>query len=421
MNRYKKYFQNPMLIVLVIILLFFTPQAIYSAGESRRRGVVTAIGIDKAMDEYEVSLLTFIPNVNQSFKEVSSVISGKGDTLADAIYNAQTAMGRRIGLAHAKTTVVSEELLQEDISAHIDYLSRVSSLPENTVIICTDKSAKELLEASYSLESNVGLQLEQIVAYNDLNLYVTDTSLESFYKGYYSMVKSSIIGYLSVVEGETKQENRADTEPTGQTGSDQVDTSGSKGSGESGSETSSKTDKRIVNNGEAGLIKEGKLAKRLTVDELNGINLINQESIRQNYTVENVTQQGKTVDMTYKVKSKTVNVKTRFENGVPVFDAHIVLGMELVEVNGEHANLKVNTEFSHISPEVRQKLDEKIKQQFTNAIRVLRENKADVLGVTEKFYRNNRKQLLKFNQVQENSDNFLNYVNFKLNLIIRAD
>lgn len=417
MNRFKKYIKNPMLIVLVIILLFFTPSAVYSPGESRRRGVVTAIGIDKVAEVYEVSLLTFIPNVNQSFKEESSVISGKGNTLADAIYNAQTAMGRRIGLAHAKTTVVSEKLLQEDITTYIDYLSRVSSLPENTVIICTDKSAKELLEASYTLESNVGLQLEQIIAYNDQNLYVTDTSLESFYKGYYSDVKSSIIGFLSVVDGEITDEN-ADTQPAEQTGGDQVDTSGSKGSGENNTK---KADKRIVNEGEAVLIKDGKFAKKLTVDELNGINLLNPESIRQNFTIRDVEYQDKLIDMTYKIRNKNVNVTTRFENGCPVFDAHIVVGMELVEVNGNHNNLKINTEFSNINSQIQNKLDEKLKQQFTAAIKTLRENEADVIGLTERFFRNNRDEYTRFISKVGDAKKFINFVNFKLNLIIRAD
>ena len=409
MNRFKKYFKNPMLIVLIIILLFYTPQAIYSPGESRRRGVVTANCPD-----------VFTGKFYQSFKEESSVISGKGDTLASALYNAQTAMGRRVGLAHAKTTVVSEELMKEDISSHIDYLSRVSSLPENTVIICTDKTAKELLEVSYSLEKTVGLQLEQIIAYNDKNLYVADTSLESFYKGYYSEVKSSIMGYLTVAEGDDKNQ-QSNTEPSQQTGGDQVDTSGSKGTGESGGESSSKTDKHIVNEGEAVLVKSGKFAKKLSVDELSGINLLNTDSIRQNVTIEDVDMQGRPLNMTYKIKSKSLNVNSHFENGFPIFDAHLVLGMELIEVNGNHANLRVNTEFSHITPQIRKKLDEKIKQQFTNAIKILRENNADVIGLTEQFIRANKNEYYRFISKSGDAESFINYVNFKLNLLIRAD
>lgn len=38
------------------------------------------------------------------------------------------------------------------MSSSLDYLSRVISLPENTVFVCTNTSAKELLMATDSLE-----------------------------------------------------------------------------------------------------------------------------------------------------------------------------------------------------------------------------------------------------------------------------
>ena len=64
---FNKLIKNPMLFIFIIILIFYAPIAIYSPGESRNRGVVTAVGIDKVDDMYELSLLTFIPTVNQSF------------------------------------------------------------------------------------------------------------------------------------------------------------------------------------------------------------------------------------------------------------------------------------------------------------------------------------------------------------------
>ena len=60
------------------------------------------------------------------------------------------------------TTIVNEELLQEDVTQHLDYLSRVASLPENTVFVATNKTAKELLRLSQISKSNTGLKLEQI-------------------------------------------------------------------------------------------------------------------------------------------------------------------------------------------------------------------------------------------------------------------
>ena len=72
----KKIFHNPMLIVFILILIFFTPLSIYSPGENRNRGIVTAIGIDKNNQEIEISLLTFIPTANQTYKVKSSIITG---------------------------------------------------------------------------------------------------------------------------------------------------------------------------------------------------------------------------------------------------------------------------------------------------------------------------------------------------------
>ena len=159
----KKY---PFILVLIVILVFFTPFAIFSPGESRKRAIVLAVGIDKIEDKYEISFLTFIPTQNQEFKQSNSVISGIGSSVSEAVLDAQLTLGKDIGLSHAKTTVVNEKMLEEDVSASIDYLSRIASLPENTVFICTNTTAKELLIATSSLEENVGLKLDQLIYYN---------------------------------------------------------------------------------------------------------------------------------------------------------------------------------------------------------------------------------------------------------------
>lgn len=55
-KRIKNAFKNPMLIVLALIIIIFTPQAIYSPGQNRDVGVVVGIGVDKQDDEFEISL-----------------------------------------------------------------------------------------------------------------------------------------------------------------------------------------------------------------------------------------------------------------------------------------------------------------------------------------------------------------------------
>ena len=414
-EQVKKWCKQPVIIVLIIILIFFTPLAIYSPGENRNRGVVTAIGIDKTNEEYEISLLTFIPTPNQTYKELTSIITGRGETVAEALYKAQISMGRKIGLAHAKTTIVSKELLQEDVASHIDYLSRVASLPENTVFVCSSTSAKELLESSQSLEEKIGLKLEQLIGFNANNIYVTDTSLEAFYKGYYKKVKSSIIGYLKVEDEKQDLQMTSDSAKGGGQGS----TANAEGS--SNNQEESKSKKTIINEGEAVLLKEGKMVDLLTIDELNGINLLNKKALNQIISIKDIELNGQKFDLSYKIKNKKVLINTKFENDIPIFSAQLILGVELVEVKGNHKTVVINTEFSEITGEVEKALDKEIKKQFTNALKVLRENKTDVISINEKFFNDNRKEYKKYIEKIEDIDNFINFVNFKLSLIIQPD
>lgn len=414
-KQIEKMVKQPMIIVFIIILIFFTPLAIYSPGENRNRGVVTAIGIDKQDQEYEISLLTFIPTANQSYKEQTSIISGKGGTLAEALYKAQINMGRKVGLAHAKTTVVSKDLLQEDVTNHIDYLSRVASLPENTVFVCSSSSAKKLLEASQGLEQKIGLKLEQLIGFNANNIYVTDTSLEAFYKGYYKRVKSSIIGYLKL------KELNDDSQSGGSSKGGEKEQNTANNLIEGGSQSNDIALNDIINEGEAVLLKDGRMVDILSIDELNGINLLNKKALNQIITVNNVELDGEKFDLSYKIKDKKVLINTKFENDIPVFSAQLILGLELVEVKGNHETFVINTEFSKISKDVENALDNQIKKIFTDALKVMRENKTDVLGINEIFFNSNRNSYKKFIEKIGDVDNFIDFVNFKLSLIIQPD
>lgn len=414
-EKLKKIAKNPMIFVFLIILIFYTPIAIFSPGESRNRGIITAVGLDKVDSLYEISLLTFIPTVNQSFEEQKSLISAKGESVAEAVYRAEIAMGRKIGLFHAKTTIVNEELLKEDVAKHLDYLSRVASLPENTVFVGTNKTAKELLKNSQVSKNNVGLKLEQIVAFNTENLYFMDTSLESFYEGYYNDTRSSIIGYLCL---EDMEETDASVE--------KVSMSEDRGSSaqNSNQETAEKqkTKKQeLINCGKTILLKEGKMQEILSYDDLNDINLLNPKAKNQLIKIENVIQDGKEVNAIYQVKQKQILSTTRFENGYPVYFAKIIFLFELVEVEGVNEEIKVNTDLLEFTDEVKEKLDFEIKKKLSNAINILKRNGTDILELNKKFYLENRKEYKDYIKNHNGVENFVKDIIFKVNIISEPD
>lgn len=437
----KKY---PFILILVLILVVFTPYSLFSPGESRKRAVVIAIGLDKIENEYEISFLTFIPSPNQEFQQSNSVVSGKGSSVSEAVLDAQLTLGKDIGLSHAKTTVVNERMLEEDVSSSLDYLMRVVSLPENTVFVCTNTTAKELLMATDSLEQNLGLKLDQLVSYNANEVYITDTSLEAFYKGYYSPTKSSLIGYIEHVKednsqgqeeaqngsqgsGGSQKNSQTSSSQDGQKGmsdsSEQNSSAGSSGQSENEKQRGSlQGQSQILNKGDAVLLRDGQKVALLDVDNLNSINLLSNKRSLDSITITDVeTEDGKKVDMTFMVKNKVVSVKTDFQNNIPLFVANINLGVQLSEIDTKAQKVKQNVQNTQITKEIAQKLEQKIKAEFAKVLQILRENKADVIGVYDSFFTHNRKEFLKFLSSLDDSESFLNDVIFMLNLKIQQD
>lgn len=439
----KKY---PFILIFLLILVVFTPYSLFSPGESRKRAVVIAIGLDKIENEYEISFLTFIPSPNQEFQQSNSVVSGKGSSVSEAVLDAQLTLGKDIGLSHAKTTVVNERMLEEDVSSSLDYLMRVVSLPENTVFVCTNTTAKELLMATDSLEQNLGLKLDQLVSYNANEVYITDTSLEAFYKGYYSPTKSSLIGFIEHIKEGTQSEQAATQNQSGSQGSGDFQKSSQTSSSQDGQQEMSDSSEQssasanseqgenekqrgslqgqsqILNKGDAVLLRDGQKVALLDVDNLNSINLLSNKRSLDSITITDVeTEDGKKVDMTFMVKNKIVSVKTDFQNNIPLFVANINLGVQLSEIDTKAQKVKQNVQNTQITEEIAQKLEQKIKAEFAKVLQILRENKADVIGVYDSFFTHNRKEFLKFLSSLDDSESFLNDVVFMLNLKIQQD
>ncbi len=439
MKRFFKIFiKNPMLIIFLIIMIGFMPTALFSPGENKNRAIITAIGIDKIDQEYEISLLTFIPTPNPTYLETSSVISAKGETVVDALYKAQISIGKRIGLSHAKTTVVGEEMLDEDIAPSVDYLSRIASLSENTIFISTNGTAREFLQASQSLVKDLGLKLDQLISYDVKSVYVTDTTLESFYKGYFSQVKSSLIGYLNLEEEGKETITSMDSGESSSGGTNSGgsgneggnsggngegnagNSSGSSGEGSSG-QSSASGKKKIVNNGDAILVKNGKKVKLLSEDIIQGINIINPKAIGQKIRIMNITNDEiEDANLTYIVRKKNIKKSLKLENGNPILAVEAVLGLELVEIEGEKDDLKLNSEYTLLTKEISDKIEKYCKQEFTKALKVLRANKTDILAITQKILSSGHKYKEFYDNLEDKED-ILNHVNFQLTVKCKSE
>lgn len=403
LNLLKK---SPVLWIFIILTIFFIPTALALSSESSRNSIVTSIGIDKAEDEFEVSILVFIPTANQSFVETYKVISTKGSSVAEALEKAGLQLGRRVYLFHTETAVLGSSVLDENVASVLDYLVRMSSLPQSCALLTTNGSAKELLQTVEKVDQGAGVKIEEVVRYNADNVYCSDMSVEAFFCGYFGPTQSSLISYLKSQE---KVEGAGVASPSGE--SDQ----GGGGEGSTGSSQGTGEQKEIKNEGDAALFKDGKFLGVVSQQILQGINWINPDSEKGLITIANFSDENfDNAKLIFNLQDKYVAKSVRFENGCPIFSSSINIVAQLVEVQGDKKDSMTNTQVENMSEKLQDEIQNQVRAQFSEGLNYLRENKTDIMGVYNMFYRRERKNFKKFLDSLEDKDDFLNYVMFEL-------
>ena len=429
--------RTPMLLALVLIALWFFPSAIVAPSESAVNAIVTAVGLDKNEQDYEVTLMTFLSHPNQSYSEQYEVISCSAPSISEAFTNASLQIGKNISLFHTHTAIVSEKLLEEDIASALDYLGRVASLPQSCVLISTNVTSKQFLEFVQELDKESDINLEDLLFYTSNYVLWKYTTINSFYEGYYSPVKASILGHLTITQGDVNGIPIKNTENVVGLGSSSGGSSGGSESGQSsGSQqsespnqtngaqqssgesqsSSSSNQLQIVNDGSCLLIKNGKMQAHMTKEQLRGLNWLNSSTSGAVITLENFSDQ--TFDearLIYKVQREQVLDKVEFENGVPVYTANIKLFVSLMEANGSKEELTESREVAYISDEVRELIEKQVKTEINSSLEFLSTQNCDTLDMYEKFYENCRAQTKNYLQTHSlQPEDFLKNVVFKV-------
>ena len=429
--------RTPMLLALVLIALWFFPSAIVAPSESAVNAIVTAVGLDKNEQDYEVTLMTFLSHPNQSYSEQYEVISCSAPSISEAFTNASLQIGKNISLFHTHTAIVSERLLEEDIASALDYLGRVASLPQSCVLISTNVTSKQFLEFVQELDKESDINLEDLLFYTSNYVLWKYTTINSFYEGYYSPVKASILGHLTITQGDVNGIPIKNTENVVGLGSSSGGSSGGSESGQSSgsqqSESSNQTNGaqqsggesqsssssnqlQIVNDGSCLLIKNGKMQAHMTKEQLRGLNWLNSSTSGAVITLENFSDQ--TFDearLIYKVQREQVLDKVEFENGVPVYTANIKLFVSLMEANGSKEELTESREVAYISDEVRELIEKQVKTEINSSLEFLSTQNCDTLDMYEKFYENCRAQTKNYLQTHSlQPEDFLKNVVFKV-------
>lgn len=406
----KNLFKTPMFLIFLLIGLFYALPSLGMQAEINRYAVVTAVGIDRVEDDsensFEVSLLTFIPIADQTFKETYKVISAQGRNISEAMDFAGLHIGREVGLSHVKLVVLNADLLKEDVSNFLDYLSRSETIAPSTKLIATNATAKEFLNEAEKLDSQSSIKVSDLIIFNDDYVYATDSSFENFYKGRLGPTRVSLVPFIKLDSGDTKGiQVIADRQP-------KANNSDSTSMQEEGQ-------KEISNNGDTIVLKDAQEKIVLDGRDIKKINFI-----KGNFRTGSIEIYGvddgkfKNADLTFEILDKTVKYKVVFKNGYPIIHISNTISLTLSEVKSDGQVVEDNVEYFRFSEKIKDEIEKKIRSSMMEAIEIMRENQVDIVDFYTLMYNANKRKFLKFLNTLEDKEDYLNHVIFKAGIEI---
>ena len=406
---FRNLFKTPMFFVFLVISIFYGLPALGQQAEINRYAVVTAVGIDK-VDEgennVEISLLTFIPIADQTFKENYKVISAQGRNISEAIDYAGLHIGREIGLSHVKLVVLNEDLLEEDVSNYLDYLSRSETIAPSTKLIATNASAKDFLNEAEKLDSQSSIKISDLIIFNDDYVYSTDSSFENFYKGRLGPTKVSLMPYLKLDEGDSK--------------GIQVVADQAKSDGNSPSISQQEEgQKEISNNGDTIVLKNA--TKKLVLEgrDIKKINLTKGDFRTGSIEIFGVDDAlFKNADLTFEILDKHVKYKVTYTNNVPIVYIDNKINLTLSEVKSEGQVFDDNVEYFRFSENIKKEIERKIRTSMMEAIEIMRDNQVDIIDFYTEIHNADKKAFDRFMKSLDDKENYLNHVVFKVGITI---
>lgn len=398
----------PVIYILLFLALLYLPAAIVAPAESDKFAIVNAVGIDydKEKDELEFSTLIHVPQENMSFNDKYKLYSGKSDTLTGCIKNIELHVGKQLGLVHVTLIVVSDSVAEHDLTTSLDTLVRTTEISNNTSLVYTPDSAKDILNTSLKSYESSGVKLSDIVNFNEENSVSTSENIETYFRRLMLPTSTTI---LNVVKLENDPSEGIDVSPEdSSSGASSGDSSGESES--SGGDSKGKAEKNVLSNtSEILLLKNGKKVAKFSDQQAKGINLINKKIETGKLQIEHFTGEGLTdATMVFNIKVKTALPILAFKDGKPFITYKVFMDLETVEIKEDNKNPELYfSQKTHLTENLKQKINEKINENFNSAYKVLQENNCDLLYYYARFNFYMPFKFRKYLNSLDNKDNYL--------------
>ena len=410
MQKLKKIFSPRKMILWVTIIIFIISfQFSNQPAQSKTQAIVTALAVDE-VEENLIEVSTVVLTPVQETPSKRKAYSAQGINITTALDNIALQLGKEIAFGQCDIMALGDNLCEENALKALDYLTRTKRVGRNAVLINFSGTTEDFANCVIQLNDNMSLSIAEIINANEKRVTANETNIETFYKGYYSDLSTSIMPKIAINEEASPNAIKINVEGGNSTNSSSNVT------------TSSSNNKELyfLNDGTTSVFKEGKKVGEILPDEVKYINLLQPQNILGTFKLQNVTTDLFTnAEVVINMINKDVSYKLSFKNGLPkityTLDLYIIID-EIIE--SEKSEDLLYTENWFVDKNLVNALQNKIIENLDIGIAKLKSEQIDILNIYDKFYKFKNKQFEKYLNTLDDKQNFLQNIqfNYKVNI-----
>ena len=410
MKKLKSIFSPRKLIVwLFVVALIIAMPELTRPSLSQTEALVSMMCVEKKDGKYEIATTILTPG--QERKVNNQVYTGSGETLGEAVNNIAISLGKEMAFAQCEIVAFGEKICEESVIPSIDFMTRTKRVGRSAVLINFTGEAGEFAQAVTKLSQDKALRLDQIMHYDERYILSKYSNIDSFYKGYYSPIKTGIMPQIRLESSEMSGAIEV-------AASSESSSSGGQTQGQSGSGGEQK--KYLINDGTMCVFYNGSKRLDLSPEQMQDINILQDNKQEGVLKVDGVTDEiYNDATIVFALTKKEIKLKPDFDGDKPIYTMDVeirVLVDEVIDKDQSNKFLRRNKEF--LTPAALKKLEETLHQKMMDTIEFCKTNEIDLINVYREF---NAKHYKKFQKhYQKYQEKYLDGIEYKINIEINS-
>ena len=311
-NSYTVYIIMICMIVLALFYESFQPRNIETVT------LISGVGLEKGENKrVKMTIQMIKPMKGDAGSSNSSclILSGEGDTVAEASENIILKTGSMLFWAHCSIILLNSEFAaDENVMPYLDMFFRSSNFRNTASVIVCDESPEEIFNANTVFESISAFGIQRLLDDQDYESNSVYMSLKKFVKNYYMLSSSSVVAGIKTSEVE---ENSSDSSNGGEKNKEKV---------------------KMIELSPCAIMKKGRFISYLSDSEFDGYKWLSDTMSAKIETIDNVNVESENNEPnSFGISLFSANSKLEpaFEDGQYILRVKISVKAQFISVENE--------------------------------------------------------------------------------------